>query len=326
MEEKPLNERLIEGLQELYTKLTGKAIDDKPEESKEGTDSNTLQEFFLKHQKDWKARRMAMNANNKFLRISRVVMLKHLLPYFEVQEICKLCEVCVAFNSLIKSTIFLHYYVSLHEKTGISINLGATLVATSKAKSGAGGRSSREDAEAQLEMLQKTREFLAGRLKESREYIKTLRKELHGLREVIELEKGTKDKAIAKAMEIENEISDYKRKSHSTMIMLEDHASDLEKEIAEKDRGIKKFKSQAKKLLQLEAKYKEENRKLNETVADLENKNTKKTAILQTLCDHFFDSTYPKLNGILSKNDGKEDQSISRNEDLSILRSLEPSK
>ena len=229
MEENPLNERLIEGLQELYTKLSGKSITEKEaEENKE----DTLQDFFLKQQKEWKAKRMAMNANNKFLKISRVVMLKHLLPYFEVQEICRLCEVCVAFNSLIKSTIFLHYYVSLHEKTGISINLGATLTATAKPKLSGEERPAKEDAEAQLEMLQKTREFLSGRLKESRDYIKTLRKELHGLREVIEVEKGTKNKAILKATEIENEISDHKRKAHSTMITLEEHSSDLEKEVS----------------------------------------------------------------------------------------------
>ena len=118
-----------------------------------------------------------------------------------------------------------------HEKTGIAINLGVTLAATTKSKSEADERSAKEDTEAQLEILQKTREFLSTRLKDSRDCIKTLRKDLHELRRIIETEKGTKDKAISRANEIENEISDYKRKSHSTMIMVEDHISDLEKDV-----------------------------------------------------------------------------------------------
>jgi len=44
------------------------------------------------------------------------------------------------------------------------------------------------------------------------------------------------------------------------------------------------------------------------------------------LCDHFFSSTYPKLENVLNKSEGKEEQNVSKNEDLSIIRSLEPKK
>ncbi len=153
MEDKSVSEKLIEGLKSLYAKLTGQpAIE---EESK--TVPDRLHEIFMSRQKEWKEKRMAANSKNSFLKIPRVVILKHLLPFFEVQEICRLCEVCVAFNSLIKSTIFLHYYVSLHEKTGIAINLGETLLHKKPSKRATDERSAKEDAEAQLESLQKTR-------------------------------------------------------------------------------------------------------------------------------------------------------------------------
>ncbi len=92
----------------------------------------------------------------------------------------------------------------------------------------------------------------------------------------------------------------------------------------EKERDIKKMKKQAKRLTQIESKYRDENQKLEGIAADLEEKNTKKTAALQSLCDYFFNTTYPKLDGVLNnKTEVKEDPNASRNEDLSIIRSLE---
>jgi len=241
MEEKPLRAKLIDGLQALYTKLTGKSINKEPEkeevkgeETKEIVDiPQPLQELFLKRQKEWKEKRIKANADNAFLKIPRVVMLKYLLPYFEVREVCKLCEVCVCFNSLVKSTIFLHYYVSLHEKTGIAINL-FTDPPKKIAKSAVpeeDEKSAQEDTEVQREMLQKTREFLSARLKESREQVKQLKNDIHTLRAAVEAEKGVKEKALAKAEQLENKILECKRESHSMVINAENNASDLEKEV-----------------------------------------------------------------------------------------------
>ncbi len=248
MEEKPLSEKLVEGLETLYTKLTGNrapALASEPgkapdEETKDKAPATlmTLQELFARRQQEWKEKRITMNADNHFLRIPRVVMLKYLLPYFEVDEVCQLCAVCVCFNSLIKSTLFLHYYVSLHEKTGIAINLGDTTSAAAvpkrsphKAKP-ADEKSAQEDAEVQREMLRKMREFLSTRLKESRDCVKTLKNDIHSLRGVLEAEKGTKEKALARAEQLENEISEHRRKDHSTVIMLENNISDIQKEVS----------------------------------------------------------------------------------------------
>jgi len=230
-----MEEKLIEGLQTLYLKLTNQTAGTgpMPEEAKgEILSSTSLSEFFAKKQSEWKEKRMKMNSENKFLKIPRVVIMKHLLPYFEVQEICRLCEVCVTFNSIIKSNIFLSYYVALHEKTGIAINLGENLnTSFKKPKKIIDERSVKVDTEAQLEAIQKTREFLAIKLKESREQVKNLRKELHELRGILEIEKGTKEKALGKASELENQISEYKAKSQSTMIILEDNILDFDRDV-----------------------------------------------------------------------------------------------
>eukprot|EP00831_Metopus_contortus_P002902 TRINITY_DN11085_c0_g1_i4.p2 TRINITY_DN11085_c0_g1~~TRINITY_DN11085_c0_g1_i4.p2 ORF type:complete len:144 (-),score=46.41 TRINITY_DN11085_c0_g1_i4:36-467(-) len=64
------------------------------------------------------------------------------------------------------------------------------------------------------------------------------------------------------------------------------------------------------------------NRVLEKKVKELEEKNDKKTSALQSLCDYFYTTTYPKLEGVLNLTTTKEEQNTSISEDISILRSL----
>ncbi len=74
----------------------------------------------------------------------------------------------------------------------------------------------------------------------------------------------------------------------------------------------------------VEARYREENKKLEDVVSELETRNSRKTGALQSLCDHFFNSTCPKLEGVLDKSNSRDETgNNSRNEDLSIIKSLE---
>lgn len=85
------------------------------------------------------------------------------------------------------------------------------------------------------------------------------------------------------------------------------------------------MQKQAKRLSDIEKRYREENQKLESTLNDLNEKNSRKRDALKSLCDHFFGTTCQKLDGVLNKNE-KDDPDASRNEDLSIIRSLEPAK
>ena len=76
----------------------------------------------------------------------------------------------------------------------------------------------------------------------------------------------------------------------------------------------------------LVARYGEDNAKLEAEVKQLQAKDERKTGALQSLCDYFYSNTYPKLEALLAKPEAKEEQNSSRTEDLSIIKSLEPSK
>ena len=265
MEDKQTAERLIEGLQNLYTKLTGKPSHfekrkdkekkedmekkeekDTKEETKEDKDKNeeedegsALKEIFAQRQKEWKEARLHRNSRNALLSIPRVVMLKYLLPYFDVNEICGLCGVCLYFRSLIKNTIFLHYYVSLHQKTGVALHFSDMLspsrldpVQKPRSTHRLVEDSEKEDIEAKLGALQTMKGFLTGQLKERKERIGQLRAEIHDLRTQVEGEKGTKDKALAKIAQLEADISEHKKTAHATQIKLQSHIDELTTDVS----------------------------------------------------------------------------------------------
>ena len=52
-------------------------------------------------------------------------MVKNVLSFLELDEVLSLTGVCVYFNSLIKSTFFIKYIVTMKEQTKIDISLNA---------------------------------------------------------------------------------------------------------------------------------------------------------------------------------------------------------
>jgi FtsZ-binding cell division protein ZapB len=85
----------------------------------------SLKELFLVRIKQNKEKRLRQNLKSvKAIReVPRVIWVTRIMAYLSLDECLKLGQACVFFNQIVKSPMFIKFYVTLSEKTKIDVSL-----------------------------------------------------------------------------------------------------------------------------------------------------------------------------------------------------------
>ncbi len=265
--EKSMLESLIYGLKRLYNFLAEREIKKellgKKKEDKEGDkprkDSGkfvddeenkqrqcviqSLKDIFIIKQKAERDKRLQTNAGLLIFRIPNHIFGKYVLCCMDLKEICKLCLVCVNFNSVIKSNVFLCQYVKVQEKTSININLKA-FGAGKKAPPPVLGKgnssptkadpapedfkSAKEDPEMQLDVQKRMKAFLSAKLQESDEQVAILRNDIIVMKNLLTIEKSSREEAIDRAGRMESELANVNQEKSVKELELGQRITELE--------------------------------------------------------------------------------------------------
>ena len=179
----------------------------------------SLKDLFLAKQQENKSLRHNINKKVVFFRLPRVMIMKRIFCYLDLNEIINLTEVSEFFNSMIKSTIFLKYFVELHSKTQVAIRIGTFQTAkilglpmTSELTGlGAGGmRRPREDTDEEIRALKTVKTFMTKSIKEHQVHVKTLQNDLEILKNLIRIEKQINKKSNILIGKMRREFEDFK--------------------------------------------------------------------------------------------------------------------
>ena len=121
---------ILQGLKDLHAKFSIKPANqggytDTFENEKDAC-LQSLKELFLTRIKENKEKRLRQNqANVKAIRdVSRVIWVTKIMCYLELDECFKLGQVCVFFNLVVKSPMFMKFYITLSERTKIDVSAG----------------------------------------------------------------------------------------------------------------------------------------------------------------------------------------------------------
>jgi hypothetical protein len=151
---------------------------------------------------------LKQNESNICIRgVTRVFWVSRIMVYLQLEDCLKMGQLCVYFNMLTKSPLFVKFMVQINERTKIDISLNTFKTMEHKmlagnAKSSAptssfktqesakqSSKGKREDNEAQLEILRNVKIFLTDKVKKSEEIIKTLQNDVEGLKNYLRVEK-----------------------------------------------------------------------------------------------------------------------------------------
>lgn len=85
----------------------------------------SLKELFLTRIKENKEKRLRQNMKSvKAIRdVPRTIWVTKIMAYMTLDECFKLSGVCVFFNLIVKSPMFIKFYVTFNEKTKIDVSL-----------------------------------------------------------------------------------------------------------------------------------------------------------------------------------------------------------
>jgi hypothetical protein len=145
-----------------------------------------------------------------------------------VDEVLGLTGVCVYFNSLIKSTFFIKYFITMKERTKIEISMDAF----DQSLGGAGtpqeqqieiakrlGHTRREkdemaeeNAQAQLEVLKNVKEFLKTKLQQNEQMTLSLEKDVEILKNLLRIEKQINKKDQTRISDLETDLRTMRAK------------------------------------------------------------------------------------------------------------------
>jgi hypothetical protein len=113
---------ILQGLKDLHQKFTQNNTKYGFQNEKDQC-LQSLKELFLHRIKENREKRLRMNQTGvKAIRdVPRALWVTKILVYLELDECLKLSQVCVFFNQMIKSPMFIKHYVTLREKTKVDV-------------------------------------------------------------------------------------------------------------------------------------------------------------------------------------------------------------
>lgn len=128
---------VINGLKGLYEKLAIRDKKDSGESSKKDEDYSgiwfdnekdkclqSLKELFIYRMNANREKRLKMNENNICIRgVTRVFWVTRIMVYLSLEDCMRMGQLCVYFNVLTKSPLFIKFMVQINERTKIDISL-----------------------------------------------------------------------------------------------------------------------------------------------------------------------------------------------------------
>lgn len=282
----------------------------------------SLKELFLYRQKTNKDKRIQQNSQTKPLRdVSRIFWVTRIMVYLDLEECMKMDQICVYFNQLIKSPIFIKFMVQINERTKIDISLntfetqehkimqatrkkiqgmmagglkssggaggGALGVSSGQGKESVRSHRHREDRDAQIEILVNTKKFLTEQVKKNEEMIKSQQKDIDTLKELVRIDKQTKAKSQQLLSAKEKELEDLRKESLKREQETRARINDLTSSNVEKDKQIEAMVAERKKLKLHKKVLKEEVIRLRKDLDEVEKKAQGKQAALKSLAEFF---------------------------------------
>lgn len=145
--------------------------------------------------------------------VSRVTWVTQVFTYMSLEDCMKVGQVSVFFNQLIKSPMFLKFWVKMSEKTKIDMSIDtfsnsasvfrgsktiqsqhSIMTSTKQTTSSPLKQQSREDKEAELETLRQVKNFLTEKLKQNEGVIVILQKDISTLKQKLMIEMSINEK------------------------------------------------------------------------------------------------------------------------------------
>ena len=85
----------------------------------------SLKELFLLRIRERKERRIRQNKDTVYCirEVPVKIWITNIMAYLDLDDAFKMGQVCVYFNQIIKSPLFIKYFVTLKEKTKVDVSL-----------------------------------------------------------------------------------------------------------------------------------------------------------------------------------------------------------
>lgn len=241
------------------------------------------------------------------------------------------------FSVLVRSPLFVKFMVQINERTKIDISLNAfetmehkMIASHSRHRSqmpqlikgsvgggiashfrkgpedAAGQPRTREDSDAQIEVLKNTKAFLTEKVKKNEEVIKALQGDVDILKNYLRIEKSVNQKTKAQLSQKEKELEDLRREFLDKEQDQRLKINELAARTAEKDRTLEELQAKKKTLKGHKKVLKDEILRLRKELNEAEVRAHNKTVALKSLADFFNNQTLAKvrqMNPDLLEND-----------------------
>lgn len=303
---------ILQGLRDLHTKLNVTQIaaeHDKVNvkksdlvkfESNKDQVLQSLKELFLTRIKENKEKRLRQNLKSvKAIReVPRRIWITNIMAYLTLDECLQLGQVCVFFNQIVKSPLFIKFKVIQTEKTKIDVSSSHFSVEGQKQQEIVAGQEypvrrkttsdkEREDKEAKIEILTNMKLFMQGQVAQAEEKLATNLKDLGILKEMLRIEKNSNQKKEATIKLREEDLKEARAtflEQQGEWLMKK---NEMQATIDDQLQKIQNLQIEVKKLKIHKKVLKEEVTNLRSQVASLELKAHNKDTALNNLNEFF---------------------------------------